>query len=150
MYLFEARAMQFNKNFVDSSFQLSTLVLFFQYELAPLLEGLGLFIYQSALVFNLHPLIFFLFRFSISQETEDVPKKVYVGGIPYYSTEDDIRSFFEGCGTITEIDCLTFPETESGKFRGIAMISFKASASLLHTFLFLSINAVICALCISF
>ncbi|KAI4384462.1 hypothetical protein MLD38_002617 [Melastoma candidum] len=64
------------------------------------------------------------------QVTVDDAKKIYVGGIPYYSTEDDIRSFFEGCGTITEIDCLTFPESESGKFRGIAMISFKAS---LHT-----------------
>lgn len=53
----------------------------------------------------------------------DVATKVYVGGIPFYSTEDDIRSYFEGCGTITEIDCMTFPE--SGKFRGIAIISFK-------------------------
>lgn len=61
-----------------------------------------------------------------SQENGDVVStatKVYVGGIPYYSTEDDIRSYFEGCGTITEVDCMTFPE--SGKFRGIAIISFK-------------------------
>jgi RNA recognition motif-containing protein len=50
-------------------------------------------------------------------------KKVYVGGIPYYSSEDDIRSFFEGCGSITAIDCMTFPE--SGKFRGIAILTFK-------------------------
>lgn len=58
-------------------------------------------------------------------------KKVYVGGIPYYSSEDDIRSFFEGCGSITVIDCMTFPE--SGKFRGIAILTFKVSffASLL-------------------
>ncbi|KAJ4954691.1 hypothetical protein NE237_011474 [Protea cynaroides] len=62
-----------------------------------------------------------------SQVTEDVATKVYVGGIPYYSSEDDIRSFFEGCGTITEIDCLRFPE--SGKFRGIAMITFKTEAA---------------------
>ncbi|XP_016649780.1 PREDICTED: uncharacterized protein LOC103332692 [Prunus mume] len=57
----------------------------------------------------------------------DVPTKVFVGGIPYYSTEDDIRSYFEGCGTITEVDCLRFPE--SGKFRGIAIISFKTEAA---------------------
>jgi len=49
-----------------------------------------------------------------------------VGGIPYYSSEDDIRSYFEGCGTITEIDCMTFPDT--GKFRGIAIINFKVRA----------------------
>ncbi|XP_042480421.1 phragmoplastin interacting protein 1 [Macadamia integrifolia] len=62
-----------------------------------------------------------------SQVSGDVATKVYVGGIPYYSTEDDIRSFFESCGTITEIDCLSFPET--GKFRGIAMITFKTEAA---------------------
>lgn len=58
-----------------------------------------------------------------SQDNGNVPTKVYVGGIPFYSTEDDIRSFFENCGTITEVDCMKFPE--SGKFRGIAMITFK-------------------------
>ncbi|OVA18283.1 RNA recognition motif domain [Macleaya cordata] len=62
-----------------------------------------------------------------SQENVDIATKVYVGGIPYYSTEDDIRSFFESCGTITEIDCMRFPET--GKFRGIAMITFKTEAA---------------------
>lgn len=58
-----------------------------------------------------------------SQPIENGATKVYVGGIPYYSTKDDIRSYFESCGTITEVDCMTFPET--GKFRGIAIISFK-------------------------
>ncbi|XP_011015683.1 PREDICTED: 28 kDa ribonucleoprotein, chloroplastic-like [Populus euphratica] len=62
-----------------------------------------------------------------SKISEDIADKVYVGGIPYYSTEDDIRSFFEGCGTITEVDCMTFPD--SGKFRGIAIISFKTEAA---------------------
>ncbi|KAK9127150.1 hypothetical protein Syun_015947 [Stephania yunnanensis] len=62
-----------------------------------------------------------------SQGNDEVANKVYVGGIPYYSTEDDIRSFFEGCGTITEVDCVTFPE--SGKFRGIAMLTFKTEAA---------------------
>ncbi|RDX76059.1 gar2, partial [Mucuna pruriens] len=62
-----------------------------------------------------------------SQDNGDVATKVYVGGIPYYSTEDDIRSYFESCGTIIELDCMTFPET--GKFRGIAIISFKTEAA---------------------
>ncbi|KAK1320387.1 Splicing factor U2af large subunit B [Acorus calamus] len=60
-------------------------------------------------------------------ESEENNKKVYVGGIPYYSTEDDIRSFFESCGTIIEMDCMTFPE--SGKFRGIALLTFKTEAA---------------------
>ncbi|CAI9778205.1 unnamed protein product [Fraxinus pennsylvanica] len=62
-----------------------------------------------------------------SKQDLEVSNKVYVGGIPYYSTEDDIRSYFEGCGTITEVDCLHFPE--SGKFRGIAIISFKTEGA---------------------
>ncbi|WCJ19546.1 phragmoplastin interacting protein 1 [Euphorbia peplus] len=62
-----------------------------------------------------------------SVTNEDAATKIYVGGIPYYSTEDDIRSFFEGCGTITEIDCMKFPD--SGKFRGIAIINFKTDAA---------------------
>ncbi|CAL1374453.1 unnamed protein product [Linum trigynum] len=57
----------------------------------------------------------------------DSATKVYVGGIPYYSTEDDIRSFFDSCGTITEVDCMKFPD--SGKFRGIAIINFKTDAA---------------------
>jgi nucleolin len=62
-----------------------------------------------------------------SQENGDASTKVYVGGIPFYSSEDDIRSYFEGCGTITEINCMTFPDT--GKFRGIAIISYKTEAA---------------------
>lgn len=68
---------------------------------------------------------FFFLSFSSSQANGNATTKVYVGGIPYYSTEDDIRSYFEGCGSITEVDCMTFPE--SGKFRGIAIISFKVN-----------------------
>jgi hypothetical protein len=60
-------------------------------------------------------------------------KKVYVGGIPYYSSEDDIRSFFEACGSITALDCMTFPE--SGKFRGIAILTFKVSCESCYPFL---------------
>ncbi|KAL7582840.1 hypothetical protein Lser_V15G44282 [Lactuca serriola] len=62
-----------------------------------------------------------------SNEDANISTKIYVGGIPYYSTVDDIRSFFEHCGSITEIDCLKFPET--GKFNGIAMISFRTEAA---------------------
>ncbi|KAH1045679.1 hypothetical protein J1N35_036463 [Gossypium stocksii] len=62
-----------------------------------------------------------------SQLREDVATKVYVGGIPYRYTEDDIRYYFESCGIITDVDCMKFPDT--GKFRGIAIISFKTEAA---------------------
>ncbi|KAF0924089.1 hypothetical protein E2562_008414 [Oryza meyeriana var. granulata] len=63
----------------------------------------------------------------VAEESEKNAKKVYVGGIPYYSSEDDIRSFFEACGSITAVDCMTFPE--GGKFRGIAILTFKTDAA---------------------
>ncbi|XWS66038.1 hypothetical protein CRYUN_Cryun05aG0165900 [Craigia yunnanensis] len=62
-----------------------------------------------------------------SQAREDVATKIYVGGIPYLYTEDDIRYYFEGCGTINDVYCMKFPDT--GKFRGIAIISFKTEAA---------------------
>ncbi|KAL2641605.1 hypothetical protein R1flu_009192 [Riccia fluitans] len=51
------------------------------------------------------------------------PKKVYVGGMPYYVTEENIVDFFSECGKITELDCVLFPDT--GKFRGLAFITFE-------------------------
>lgn len=70
---------------------------------------------------------FHLSHLALSSRNDiETSQKVYVGGIPYYSNEDDIRSYFEGCGTITYIDCMTFPDT--GKFRGIAFITFKVDS----------------------
>ncbi|KAH7548053.1 hypothetical protein JRO89_XS14G0059200 [Xanthoceras sorbifolium] len=61
---------------------------------------------------------------SDSQVNNDyVATRVYVGGIPYSSTENDIKRYFESCGTIDEIDCMSFPD--SGRFRGIAIITFR-------------------------
>ncbi|TVU18239.1 hypothetical protein EJB05_34327 [Eragrostis curvula] len=68
----------------------------------------------------------------ITENMEQSIKKVYVGGIPYYSSEDDIRSFFEACGSITAVDCMTFPE--SGKFRGIAILTFKMTIWLVKSY----------------
>lgn len=79
-------------------------------------------------------LIFFFCR----EENVDFSKKVYVGGIPYYSSEEDIRSFFDSCGTLTELDCMTFPET--GKFRGIAFLTFKVSLKHETDYLYVYIN----------
>lgn len=72
--------------------------------------------------------IFYVNLYSNCRQDAEVSAKVYVGGIPYYSTEDDIRSYFEGCGTIINVDCMLFPDT--GKFRGIAIITFKVCCSL--------------------
>ncbi|ESQ44922.1 hypothetical protein EUTSA_v100102570mg, partial [Eutrema salsugineum] len=57
------------------------------------------------------------------EEDGIVPKKIYVGGIPYQSTEDEIRSYFRSCGVITKVDCKMRPE--DGAFTGIAFITFE-------------------------
>ncbi|KAG6548900.1 hypothetical protein Mapa_009663 [Marchantia paleacea] len=54
-------------------------------------------------------------------------KKVYVGGMPYYVSEDDIVEYFAECGKIKELDCVLFPDT--GKFRGLAFITFETEES---------------------
>lgn len=55
-------------------------------------------------------------------DSEFVPRRVYVGGMPYGYTESDVHGFWEYCGPIESIDLLTFPDT--GRFRGIAFITF--------------------------
>jgi len=55
-------------------------------------------------------------------ESEYVPNRVYVGGMPYAYTENDVREYWEYCGSIESLDILTFPDT--GRFRGIAFITF--------------------------
>ena len=57
-------------------------------------------------------------------DSEFVPRRVYVGGMPYTYTESQIYEFWEYCGAIESIDLLTFPDT--GRFRGIAFITFAA------------------------
>lgn len=63
------------------------------------------------------------------------PKRVYVGGMPFTTTEDDIHQYFGECGTIADLDFCTFPDT--GKFNGICFITFKVRLltilSKLHT-----------------
>jgi RNA recognition motif-containing protein len=53
----------------------------------------------------------------------NVPRRVYVGGMPFWYTEDDIRACWEECGPIESLTMLTFPDT--GNFRGIVFITFE-------------------------
>ncbi|XP_024520166.1 RNA-binding protein CP33, chloroplastic isoform X1 [Selaginella moellendorffii] len=59
-------------------------------------------------------------------EEEYHPKKIYAGGMPYTTSEDEIHSYFSECGAIEEIDYTTFPDT--GRFRGLAFITFKVDS----------------------
>ncbi|KAL6774421.1 hypothetical protein ACKKBG_A24945 [Auxenochlorella protothecoides x Auxenochlorella symbiontica] len=57
-----------------------------------------------------------------AQDGEYVPRRVYVGGMPYRFTEAEIREYWGYCGEIESMDIMTFPDT--GRFRGIAFITF--------------------------
>ena len=50
-------------------------------------------------------------------------RQIYVGGIPFYKWEEEIKEAFDAENLPVEsIDCMTFPD--SGRFRGIAIITF--------------------------
>jgi len=60
-------------------------------------------------------------------EGEGRQHKAHVGELPFSATEEAIQEFFVGCGDISKCDLL---HTHEGKSRGIAFISFTASAGL--------------------
>lgn len=51
-----------------------------------------------------------------------VPRRVYVGGMPFWYTEDQIRACWGECGEIESLTMLKFPD--SGNFRGIVFITY--------------------------
>ena len=60
---------------------------------------------------------------SAAEGDETMKRQIYVGGIPFYKTEDEIREAFDNENLPVEsIDCMTFPD--SGRFRGIAIVTF--------------------------
>lgn len=51
-----------------------------------------------------------------------VPRRIFVGGMPFGYSEEMIREYWEFCGPIETLDMMTFPDT--GRFKGIAFITF--------------------------
>ncbi|KDD74842.1 hypothetical protein H632_c1039p0 [Helicosporidium sp. ATCC 50920] len=51
-----------------------------------------------------------------------IPRRVYVGGMPYRMTENDVAEYWAYCGEIETMEMMTFPDT--GRFKGIAFITF--------------------------
>ena len=54
-------------------------------------------------------------------------KKLYVGNIPFDTTEDDLRSLFEQHGSVESINVIT--DRETGRPRGFAFVEMDASAA---------------------
>ena len=52
-------------------------------------------------------------------------KKLFVGNLPFASTEDDIRDAFAEFGTLEEVRLIT--DRETGRSRGFAFVTFQSS-----------------------
>lgn len=54
------------------------------------------------------------------------PDKVVISGMPYSTTEDEIRDFFKDVGPAVQLQLSRFPDT--GNFRGLAFVTFQTEA----------------------
>ena len=50
------------------------------------------------------------------------PCLIYIGGLPFWYTEEKLREDFGALGEIVKTHPMRFPDT--GKFRGIALVTF--------------------------
>lgn len=48
--------------------------------------------------------------------------KIYVGNLPYSTTEDDLRNEFSECGEIERVQLIT--DRETGRSKGFAFVTF--------------------------
>ena len=48
--------------------------------------------------------------------------KVYVGNLPYQTTEDDLKDQFSSCGEVTEVRLIT--DRQTGRSKGFAFLTF--------------------------
>lgn len=56
-----------------------------------------------------------------------MPKKIYVGNLPFSSTEDQIRQLFAQHGTVTSVNLIT--DRDSGQPRGFAFVEMESGAN---------------------
>jgi len=56
-----------------------------------------------------------------------VHKTIYVGNLPFSSTEEDIRSLFESHGEVRSVKLIT--DRDSGRPRGFCFVEMEAAAA---------------------
>lgn len=52
-------------------------------------------------------------------------KKVYVGNLPFSSSEDDVRSLFSGYGSVASVKVIT--DRETGRSRGFCFVEMESN-----------------------
>lgn len=58
-----------------------------------------------------------------NEEIDNTNKTIFISGLPYTATEEDIKTFFEGCGGIKELKIPKYQDT--GRNIGYGHITFK-------------------------
>jgi cold-inducible RNA-binding protein len=53
-------------------------------------------------------------------------KKIYVGNLPFSSTEDQVRDLFSQYGTVTSVSLIT--DRQTGNFRGFGFVEMEEGA----------------------
>ena len=53
--------------------------------------------------------------------------KIYIGNLPYNTTEDDLRSYFGQYGEVKEVKLIT--DRQTGRSKGFGFITFATDAS---------------------
>jgi RNA recognition motif-containing protein len=56
-----------------------------------------------------------------------VGKRLYVGNIPFSTTEEDLREMFERHGAVSSVSVIT--DRETGRSRGFAFVEFETAES---------------------
>lgn len=62
-----------------------------------------------------------------SQDIQANPKKLFVGSLPYSTTEDELHQLFSQYGEITELRVIT--DRATGRSKGIAFVTYTTEES---------------------
>jgi len=60
-------------------------------------------------------------------EDHDLGNKLYVGNLPFSTTEDELRTLFERHGAVRSVSVIT--DRETGRARGFAFVEFEEASS---------------------
>lgn len=56
-----------------------------------------------------------------------MPKRIYVGNLPFSASEDEVRELFRTYGTVDSVDLIT--DRETGRPRGFGFVEMDDSAA---------------------
>jgi RNA recognition motif-containing protein len=57
----------------------------------------------------------------------DLSKKLYVGNLPFSTTEDELRAAFESHGSVTSVNVIT--DRETGRSRGFGFVEMEDASA---------------------